>query len=115
MKKLWTTTTVATITALIVSCGGPLLVPTQADADRVASKYSGYTLAELRTGKADYEKYCITCHGLKKPEKFTELQWNVIVPEMVKKANKREKVVDEETQESILRYLVTMSGATRSK
>lgn len=95
--------------ALVVSaCGTTLLIPNETDVARVSDKFSGYTLSELSEGKTLYEENCKKCHGLKKPNKYTEEQWNKIVPVMAKKAK-----IDAQQEESIRRYVITMSGADR--
>jgi cytochrome c5 len=99
---------------ILASCSAAKFVPappTQADADRIASKYPGITVEELNLGKQHYEAQCATCHGLKNPVKWNETQWKSIVPKMAEKANKKAKkeVVDNNMQESILKYVIAMS------
>ena len=93
---------------LFSACSVTLLAPAQADADRGADKFPGLTLADLQQGKALYEANCGKCHGLKKPESRDEAGWREIMPPMAKKA----KINDQE-QQLILQYVVTMSEATR--
>ncbi len=85
-------------------------VPTQADADRGAMKIPGLTLAQLNTGKTNFEQQCSKCHKLKDPASRDETEWRKVVPKMAAKAEKKmEKVViDQAMQESILAYLITM-------
>ena len=97
------------------ACSVKLLVPSQTDVDRVSRKYSGYSLTELNEGKTLYQQQCGNCHGLKKPSSRTEAQWNEIVPKMTKKANKNAEVISAKTQELILKYLITMSTAPKTK
>ncbi|MBN8702580.1 MAG: hypothetical protein J0M08_05920 [Bacteroidetes bacterium] len=89
----------------------------QVDVDRVSSKYPGYTVAALNEGKNLYEQNCGSCHGLVKPSDYTEEQWIKIVPGMAKKTNKKagKEVVDANGQESILRYVVTVSTRPAGK
>lgn len=87
------------------------LSPTQADAERMSDKYPGYTLAELEHGQALYVQHCGNCHTHKNPKKFTEAQWQEIVPDMAKKVNKKEQKLDAEGEEAILRFVVAMSSA----
>ncbi len=84
--------------------------PTQEDVNRVASKFPGYTLTELNEGKALYETQCGECHALYRPTNKTEAEWQRIVPVMVKKINSKGMVLNNEKQDKILRYLITMSG-----
>lgn len=96
---------------LFASCAVKLVIPTQPDVDRVQSKFPNYTLAELNQGKAMYEQHCAECHNLKKPTKFTEQEWQKEVPKMVKKYNKKfPKDIDVQTEELILKYVITMNG-----
>jgi len=98
------------IAVLLAGCfSAKLVTPTQSDVDRVTAKFSDYSLVELNNGKMLYEKNCGTCHGLKSPTSETEENWKKIVPSMSKKVNKKSIVLDDKAQESILRYLITMS------
>ena len=98
-------------TTFLVGCfSAKLLTPTQTDVDRVASKYPNYTLTELNQGKSLFEANCGNCHGLKSPSSHTEAEWKEIVPRMSIKVNKKTpNSLDAESQEKILRYLITMS------
>ncbi len=102
------------ITIILAGCTSTaLLTPTQADVDRVQTKFNDYSLTALTNGKMLYEQHCGKCHGLKNPASRTEAEWELIVPRMVKKANKKGNIeIDAATQESILRYVITMSEAT---
>lgn len=84
----------------------------QADADRGAQKFQGYTLADLNKGKSLYEGNCGNCHGLKNPSSRNEEQWRHEVKVMAPKANRKagNDVIGESEQELIVRYLVTMGA-----
>ncbi|POY34960.1 hypothetical protein C3K47_17815 [Solitalea longa] len=84
-----------------------------ADVERGALKFPGYTVAEYSLGKKANQTYCGGCHALKNPQDFNEAQWSMIVPKMVKKANRKagSDVIDPKTQEAIMKYLITMSSA----
>ena len=98
----------------LAACGSvKLLTPTQADADRAAQKFPGMTLADLNQGKAAFEKNCTMCHSMKNPASKTEDKWRKTVPIMVGRANKKTERIDSATQESILRYLITMSKPSK--
>lgn len=107
MKK----TILALSSLLLIGCAVKLTAPTQADADRVQTKYPNYTLAELNQGKAMYEQHCAECHGLKNPAKFKESELQKYVPGMVRKYNKKfpSHPIDDQTKDLILKYAVTMS------
>ncbi len=98
---------------LFAACGTVKLpAPSQADANKGAAKYPGYSLADLANGKAAYEKTCTSCHKLKSPASKKASQWEKIVPEMAAKAKKKahgNEVISSKEQETILHYLVAMS------
>lgn len=103
------------ILALAGCISAKLLTPTQRDVDRVQAKFPNYTLSELNQGKHLFEQNCKTCHGLKNPTSRSEEKWREIVPVMVKKVNRKETVLSAHDEELILRFLITMSGASKSK
>lgn len=84
----------------------------ESDVARGAKRYPGLTISDLQQGKSDYEQYCSTCHGLKKPTSQTPEAWEKIVPGMSAGANKKagKEIVTPAIQQSILKYVVTMSG-----
>jgi hypothetical protein len=98
------------------ACSVKLISPTQSDVDRVSDKYKGYTLIDLNGGMALYEQKCGQCHGLKNPTSETESDWVNIVPDMAQKAanDPDVKKINNNEQDLILKYLVTMSAATKS-
>lgn len=99
----------------LTACTVKLMVPAQPDVDRVSAKYPGYSLADLNSGKALFETTCSRCHRLKNPTSRNEEKWDKIVPKMIAKLNKKagKEVIDAGQQESILKYLVTMSTAPK--
>jgi cytochrome c5 len=113
MKKSF----ILTLMTILTACTVKLIPPAQSDVDRVSVKYPGYSLSELNAGQALFEQTCNRCHRLKNPASRNEDQWGKIVPMMIKKLNKKEhkEVIDDKHEESILRYLVTMSNASKPK
>ena len=85
-----------------------LLIPNQSDADRAAKQFPGITLADITKGKTLHEQHCGKCHGLKNPSSRNEGAWKKILPEMANKAK-----IDAETQEAILKYILSMHNAKR--
>ena len=83
-----------------------LLTPTQADADRGAQKFQGYSLNDLNQGKSIYEAHCNKCHRYKPPESRKEPKWDKVIPKMAKKAK-----LDSVQESLVLKYVVTMSTA----
>ncbi len=104
---------------LLSACGAKMMELSNADAERGASKFPGLTMTELTHGKAQYEKNCQSCHGLYAPGSKNEMQWRLIVPAMVNKANKKmgkmEVPIDSANQQSILKYVITMGTAPVKK
>ncbi len=101
------------ILGVMASCSPKVIMPKQANIDNIATKHPDYTLADAKEGRSLYIQHCATCHGLKRPQDFTEEKWNVLVPAMVKKTNKKagKEVVDAASSDKILKYVVTMCAA----
>lgn len=115
MKKISILAVFAFATVLVACSPLVLITPSQGDVDRVSSMYPDYTLAELNEGKAAYMTKCSTCHKTKDPQARTAEQWKSIVPNMSKRANKKEENIDAKTEASILKYLTTMCTPPTSK
>lgn len=76
--------------------------------EKAIVKFPGYTIAMYTNGKDLYESNCQSCHALKNPLKYTEEQWNKLVPAMSAKANKNKDAnLSKEDEDLILKYLVT--------
>ncbi len=95
-------------TVILVACSSKVLLPTQADVERVNKKFPGITLSELNDGKIKFEQNCGSCHSLSKSFHESESEIRKIMPEMAQKAN-----VDSKTEELILKYLVTINSAEK--
>jgi len=109
MLKVQLAALMASVVLVACSASFTPATPTQADADRIASKYPGATLADLQEGKRLFEANCDNCHKLKNPAKKTESHWKKTVPRMAGKANKHGEAIDAKTQDLITRYLVAMA------
>lgn len=98
----------------LAACGTALKLslptPSQSDADRGATSFPGLTVEDLNKGKQAYEGNCAGCHSLYSPSKFSEEKWKKEVPKMAKKAN-----VNADTENQILKYVLTMRTATLPK
>lgn len=104
---------ILSIVVVLVACkAAKVSAPGQSDVDRVKDKYPDYTLADLNEGKKLYEMNCGSCHALKAPNSETEEEWIKIVPAMTQKVNRKGVVLDEQAEEQILRYVITMSSAS---
>lgn len=62
--------------------------------------------ALTENGYTIYNQKCSTCHKAYNPGDFTENDWKIIVPDMVKKANQNELTIGPGQQELILKYLI---------
>lgn len=102
---------------LFTACGVSLVVPTQADVDRVAGKYPDYSLTELRDGKKIYEQNCSQCHRIQEPTSRSAVKWSSIVPEMSNKVNRKagREVITPAKQDLLLRYLITMGPSLTTR
>ena len=90
----------------LTACSAKLVTPTQTDADRVAQRMPGTTLADLQEGKTLYQSKCSQCHTLKKPSSKTESEWQQIIPIMAKRAEKAHKdLITGNDQVQIMKYL----------
>jgi hypothetical protein len=100
--------------SIITSCGAKLLLPTQTDVNRVLVKYPNYTWSELMAGKSIYES---NWRRPRDPASRSEEEWIQMVPNMVKRVNKkaRKEKIDSKGQELLLKYLVTMSKVPKVK
>jgi hypothetical protein len=111
MKRIATFATCLLLTAC-ASSSSTTTSPTgtQADVDRVAVKFPGYTLAKLESGRMEYEEHCQTCHSLKNPKDYSEERIRMIVPAMAEKANKKAGtvVVDSEEEVMIMQYMIAI-------
>jgi len=99
------------------SCNTPKnVVAGQADVERGAKLYPGYSLAKLTQGRNLYEGNCGKCHSLYSPGSESAESWGMIVPRMTKKANKKAgaQIINPDQETLILQYLVTMSTAPRN-
>jgi len=110
MKKI-SITTLVLIFAACASKKQPVAASnSQADFDRGAAKFTGYTFDLFTQGHTLYQQHSGNCHGLKNPASRNEAQWKRIVPEMAIKVNKKENnVLTADKEELILKYCVTMS------
>lgn len=105
----------------LISCGGPKSAttsappsapsPSESDLARGQKHYPDLTMQMVTEGKGYFEKLCTQCHGMKNPTSRSAEEWQGIVPKMAEKSQKKSgaEAITPQLQESILRYLVTMS------
>jgi len=108
MKKIYT---VLCASVLFIACASyKPLAPGAADATRAAEKFPGTTLADLEQGKSIFEQNCNKCHSLKKPFTKDEETIKSVLPKMAKRAK-----IDSRQEDLVLKYLLTMNSAGKSK
>lgn len=117
IRTKWLTFTL--IVGFILGCAGTkkmAITPSQADVDRVAGKFPGYTMADLTQGKTLFDSHCGSCHGYPKFTELDEKGWQKIIPPMVKKASEKTFLrLDATAEQQILRYCLTMREAVLSQ
>jgi cytochrome c5 len=104
-------TSITAFIFLFACTAAKLIQPTQADAERGAAQFPGYTLADLTKGKLIFEENCGMCHGLKNPKSHSEEQWKKIVPDMAQQVRKKNPSFDSNNEQAVLRYLLTMRNS----
>lgn len=102
MRKTFVSICVA---VAIAACSARTWAPTNEQLVQMKQKVPGITLEEARSGSKLYSGKCARCHRLYPPEKYTEAQWNSILPKMFLKA----KLPDNEQQKLISNYVVSLS------
>lgn len=81
----------------------------------MSQKYPDYTITQFNDGKNLYEMHCGKCHDLAKPTDYSEERWTKIVPGMTKAVNKNGVLINEQQQEMVLRYLVSVTTLQKSE
>lgn len=81
----------------------------QAHMNKVLASFPNYTITQFNDGKNLYESNCAKCHMLHNPTSQNEFAWNEIVPDMVKKSNRKGSSIDSTQQDLILKYVVSLS------
>lgn len=96
--------------AVLASCGSAQLAsPTESDVAKADFGSKQFAIADVNAGYELYQAKCGLCHGLKDPMRYTEEQWNILVPGMVRKANdKKNTQITSEQENQILAYVLTM-------
>jgi hypothetical protein len=82
------------------------LVPIESDVAIANAHWQGTTLDNLTQGYSIYDDKCTDCHGVKKPQDFTEDEWNSIMPKMGRKAK-----LDTNQYKLVFRYILTKREA----
>lgn len=79
-----------------------VLVPTEKDVSAGSHKYPDLQLAQLNQGYTILQTQCTRCHKMYKPGDFAQSDWDMIIPNMAKKA----RLTDEE-KDKLERYIVS--------
>lgn len=117
MKKLSIITLIAILSACATKAPKASKEPaapafTSADVERAQAYYPGMNVESLSAAKSLYEESCGNCHALKKPSDRSEEKWRKVMPDMVKKSNKKGASLTPENEKQLLAYVLTMRTAT---
>ena len=82
------------------------LVPIESDVAIASAHWQGTTLDNLTRGYSIFDDKCTDCHGIKKPQDFTQDEWNNIMPKMGRKAK-----LDTTQYKLVFRYILTKREA----
>jgi len=86
---------------LICCKGTQYLIPTDTDVAIAQTHYPGTTIVQLNRGYDVFSDKCTDCHGLKKPQKYTEDEWMTIMHKMGRKAK-----LDSNEYNLVLNYIL---------
>ena len=82
------------------------LAPIKSDVAIARAHWQGVTLDNLNEGYSIYDDKCTDCHRNKRPQDFTEYEWNVIMHKMGRKAK-----LDSNQYNLVLHYILTKREA----
>jgi len=90
------------MSVLLICCKGTqYLIPTDNDVTAANSHWSGTTLTELKQGYDIFSDKCTDCHGIKKPQKWSEADWIKTMQTMGRKAK-----LDSNEYSLVLHYIL---------
>lgn len=94
------------MTYLMGACGSKKATVGSTTVVEEVSKYDQVSDDELQQGQALYQNHCASCHNLKPVDAYTVEAWEMIVPKMVIKANKKyPDSIDSLSEDLILKYV----------
>lgn len=101
---------------LLSACSAKMMSFSHADIARGSKIFPGLNASQLLEGKSIAEEHCIRCHDLKPPSAADESAWRNILPNMCRKANRKEgrEIIGQKEQELMLKYYLTMCSAKPS-
>jgi cytochrome c5 len=88
----------------LAACSSKMMMPVQADADKLASNFPGTTLVELTEGRNLMKEHCGKCHDMPNPSTHDETYWKNVVPPMGDKAH-----LDAPQTDKILKYALAVN------
>jgi cytochrome c5 len=92
--------------SVVVGCAAVKIIqPSAADLEKMKSKVPDITYENAIAGYNLYNAKCNRCHGLHRPGEFTKIQWEKILPEMLRDA----KIFDADEKKILTDYLVANS------
>ena len=94
---------------MTAACSGTLRHPTLQDAELLASRWPGTTVADLERGRSLYVRRCSGCHNLYRPQDYTPERWPRLVDEMAHKAR-----LTGAERDDMVRFLVAVAGDAES-
>ncbi len=87
---------------LLICCKGTqYLMPTGNDVTIAKSHWQSATLSELKQGYDIFTNKCTDCHGIKKPQKWSEADWIKTMQIMGRKAK-----LDSNEYSRVLHYIL---------
>ncbi|MEZ4220315.1 MAG: cytochrome c [Polyangiaceae bacterium] len=98
--------------SLAVACSAALPHATDTHVGTAQARWPGTSVQDLERGRSDYTKRCTGCHHLHLPHEFPPDAWQHAVDEM---RNKHGVRISDDEANSILRYLITLSGEPNQK
>lgn len=93
------------------SSPGQTAAPAPSESDYLASAQKidpSMTSETFSLTKNIFEIECNRCHGLKKPASRTPEAWQTIIPDMVKKANRKGAAISAEQEKNLLTYVLAV-------
>ena len=90
------------MSVLLICCKGTqYLVPTDNDFAIAKNHWPSATLSQLKEGYEIFSDKCTDCHGIKKPQKWSEADWIKTMQTMGRKAK-----LDSNEYNLVLRYIL---------
>lgn len=124
MKKLMIIAAVSMFTACAAKMSktkataekeAPVAFPTTAQVEAAKMVFPEMTDVSFKETHAFYADACGACHAAKAPSARNESQWRSIMPNMVRKANKKGYSIDAIGEQKLLAYVLAMRAASNNE